>query len=83
MNMPKDTKGTAPEDVEAHRLRSPSDVSGAEQRDSGEDVEAHRRHFFDTEQAGADDDVEAHGAQRPRPEDSDRNDDTEVPRWRA
>jgi hypothetical protein len=42
MSMPKDTKGTAPEDVEAHRFSGGSDESQAtEQRDSGEDVEGH------------------------------------------
>ena len=36
MNMPKDTKGTAPEDVEGHWFRLGSDESQAtEQRDSG------------------------------------------------
>ena len=92
MNMPKDTKGAAPEDVEAHsRLsrdtsedveahgRYASDSLGIEQHDSGEDVEAHRRHFFDTDQADTDEDVEAHGTQRPRPEDGD---DPELPRLR-
>jgi hypothetical protein len=94
MNIPKDTKGAEPEDVEAHG-RYASDVSqGAEQRDTGEDVEAHRRHFFDTDQAGAEEDVEAHAVrqkrdsgedveahefQRPRPQDGE---DPELPRLR-
>ena len=60
MNMPKDTKGTGPEDVEAHARYGSDESQGVEQRDSGEDVEAHRRHFFDTDQTGTDEDVEAH-----------------------
>ena len=57
MNMPKDTKGTAPEDVEAHGFRWGSDESQAtERRDSGEDVEAHGRYY----DAGQEGDVEGH-----------------------
>ena len=71
MNMPKETKGAAPEDVQAHAFRGGSDESQAtEQRDSGEDVSAH---IPARDTSG--DDVEGHSYQRPRP---DRGDDEDV-----
>jgi hypothetical protein len=44
MNMPKDTNGPAPEDVEAHIGRQKRDVQGEQPgrlRDADDDVEAH------------------------------------------
>ena len=58
MNIPKDPKGTAPEDVEGHGFRWGSDESQAtEQGDPTEDVEGHgsQRPRPDT-----DEDVEGH-----------------------
>jgi hypothetical protein len=68
MSMPKDTQGAAPEDVEAHAFRRSADESQAvEQRDSGEDVEAHGAQ----RPRPADGDSEGN------------DDVNEAPRWRA
>ncbi len=75
MNMPKDTKGGASEDVEAH-ARAARDTQGEEParlRDTSDDVEAHGRYY----DAGEEEDVEGHGAQRPRP-DTDAEDEEDV-----
>jgi hypothetical protein len=83
MSMPEDNKGTAPEDVEAHGPRQKRDAQGEQPgrlRDTSQDVddvEAHRRHFFDTDQAGNDEDVEAHVTRQKRDAEGD-----EVPRLR-
>ena len=48
MSMPKDTKGTAPDDVEAHnwRTRASDESQATEQGDSGEDVEGHGSRLY-------------------------------------
>ncbi len=61
MNIPKDPKGTAPEDVEGHAFRWGSDEAQAtEQHDTGEDVEGHgsQRPRPDADDGG--EDVEGH-----------------------
>jgi hypothetical protein len=83
MNMPKDTKGAAPEDVEAHMPVRKRDAQGEEPgraRDT-DDVEAHmpvrKRDAQGEEPARLRDtseDVEAHSNQRPRPEDGGGDD---------
>ena len=69
MSMPKDTKGTAPEDVEGHGFKYPrtDQEQATEQGGNGEDVEAHLGKWgSDESQANerrdSGEDVEGHGS---------------------